>query len=114
MQVRGIVSGIERPYLISELTDHRDEAPLFWVKAYGRDWDNLPHQKLVVIDGLMAFKGSANLTVSGWRKAAKDRDVVEVTTNVDEVIALNNRYFSPVWKELSDVGDSIKMDIIPF
>jgi len=70
----------------------------------------MPHQKLVVIDGLLAFKGAANLTLAGWRKAAQGRDVVEVVTDVDEVIDLNNRLFSPIWAELDDFGDSIRMD----
>lgn len=63
----------------------------------------------MVIDGLLAFKGATNLTLAGWRKAARGRDVVEVVTNIEEVIDLNNRLFSPIWAELSDVGDTIVM-----
>jgi len=69
--------------------------------------DELPHQKLVVIDGLMAFKGSANLTQTAWRKAEIGYDEIEVVTNVEKVIDLHNRYFSPVWANLSEYGDTI-------
>jgi phosphatidylserine/phosphatidylglycerophosphate/cardiolipin synthase-like enzyme len=69
----------------------------------------MPHQKLVVIDGLFAFKGSANLTLPGWRKSARGRDLVEIVTDVDEVIALHNRFFARLWGELSAIGESVPM-----
>jgi phosphatidylserine/phosphatidylglycerophosphate/cardiolipin synthase-like enzyme len=56
-----------------------------------------PHQKLVVIDGLLAFKGSANLTTTAWRKARKQHELIEVVTNPAEVMRLNNIYFSRSW-----------------
>ena len=68
-----------------------------------------PHQKLIVIDGLLAFKGSANLTQTAWRSAENNMDVVEIVTDVDEVIKLHNRYFSPIWAKMSEVGDSIEI-----
>jgi phosphatidylserine/phosphatidylglycerophosphate/cardiolipin synthase-like enzyme len=113
--VRGIVSGAKGEVLseaiLSELTDYPTEAIQMDVKHYSPEgsWKDMPHQKLIVIDGLLAFKGSANLTLNGWRKAAQGRDVVEVVTDVEEVISLNNRFFSPIWAELSDIGDSIEM-----
>jgi hypothetical protein len=63
-----------------------------------------------VIDGLMTFKGSANLTQTAWRKAEKGRDEVEVVTDVEKVIKLHNRYFSPIWADLSEYGDAIAID----
>jgi phosphatidylserine/phosphatidylglycerophosphate/cardiolipin synthase-like enzyme len=85
--VRGIVSGAKGEALsegmVSELTDYREEAPDMHVKIHDSSltgWKSMPHQKLIIIDGLLAFKGSANLTLSGWRKAAEGRDVVEVVT----------------------------------
>lgn len=62
---------------------------------------DLPHQKLVVVDGLLAFKGSANLTEFAWRKAKDGLEMVEVVTDVEEVINLNNQYFSPIWLNAS-------------
>ena len=113
--VRGIMSGAKGEMIseavLSELNDEDQEAPLMKVKHYGADagYKGMPHQKLVIIDGLLAFKGAANLTLAGWRKAAHGRDVVEVVTKVDEIIDLNNRLFSPIWAELSHEGDTIDM-----
>ena len=114
--VRGVVSNVEGNTL-SELTDHESEAPKMDIKVYGSEkgWADMPHQKLIVIDGLLAFKGSANLTLNEWRSAALGKDFIEVVTNIGETIDLHNRYFSPVWAELSSIGDSIIMeDFIPF
>lgn len=114
--VRGVVSNVEGNTL-SELTDHESEAPMMDIKVYGSEkgWADMPHQKLIVIDGLLAFKGSANLTLNEWRSAALGKDFIEVVTNIGETIDLHNRYFSPVWAELSSIGDSIIMeDFIPF
>lgn len=97
---------------VSELTDYHDEAPEMHVKIYDSShtgFTTMPHQKLIVIDGLLAFKGSANLTLAGWRKAAQGRDTVDVVTDMDQVIELNNRLFAPIWAEFSDLGDSIEM-----
>jgi phosphatidylserine/phosphatidylglycerophosphate/cardiolipin synthase-like enzyme len=115
VRVRGIMSGARGEMLsentVSELTSYRDEAPNMHVKIYDASTGlSMPHQKLIVIDGLLAFKGSANLTLAGWRKAAEGRDVVEVVTEIDEVIELNNRLFAPIWAELSDIGETINMD----
>jgi phosphatidylserine/phosphatidylglycerophosphate/cardiolipin synthase-like enzyme len=114
--VKGIVSGakgeVVSEAVLSELIDEDQDAFRMIVKHYGAEsgYQGMPHQKLVVIDGLLAFKGAANLTLAGWRKAAHGRDVVEVVTDVDEVIDLNNRFFSPIWAELEDFGDSIRMN----
>ncbi len=82
----------------SELEDTNGEFPGFRVRVVeaGKDQD-FPHQKVLVIDGLLAFKGSTNLTLSAWRKSARRLDLLEVVTNTSEVIKLNNEYFSPVW-----------------
>jgi len=116
VHVCGIVSGAKGEMLsentVSELTNYRDEAPEMHVKIYDPSLTGfavIPHQKLIIIDGLLAFKGSANLTLAGWRKAAQGRDTVDVVTDVDQVIELNNRLFAPIWAELSDIGETIDM-----
>jgi phosphatidylserine/phosphatidylglycerophosphate/cardiolipin synthase-like enzyme len=99
--------------LLPELECYRNEAPGLEIKtvcASSRNWEELPHQKLVVIDGLLAFKGSVNLTPTAWRKAARGYDEVEVLTDLEKVINLHNRYFSPVWANLSEYGDTIMID----
>ncbi|MFN8526987.1 MAG: phospholipase D-like domain-containing protein [Anaerolineae bacterium] len=97
VDVRGVVSGVKHESVYKELTEYRDEAPRLQTRVYQQDGQYFPHQKIIVIDGLMAFKGSANLTDFGWRKAAQGREVIEIVTDVKEVIDLHNRYFSPVW-----------------
>jgi phosphatidylserine/phosphatidylglycerophosphate/cardiolipin synthase-like enzyme len=74
VHVRGIVSGAKGEVLsentVSELTNYHEEAPEMCVKIYDPSlagWATMPHQKLIVIDGLLAFKGSANLTLAGGK-----------------------------------------------
>ena len=119
VKVRGIVSlPPDQAWLLTELECYKNEAPNLEIKAVcasSHRWDELPHQKLVVIDGLLGFKGSANLTQTAWRKAEKGLDELEVITDVEKVINLHNRYFSPVWADLSEYGDAIaiSMDNLP-
>lgn len=105
--VRGLISNADK-YAIEELQTYAFEAPKLDVKLFTRgtepdSWGSAPHQKLIVVDGLLAFSGSANLTVTGWRNAAKGRDSIEVVTDVSKVIDLHNRLFSPIWAEFSAV-----------
>jgi hypothetical protein len=97
IDVRGIVSGVKTETMVQELTQYGDEAPRMNVRLYPNESQYFPHQKIIVIDGLLAFKGSANMTDFGWRKAAQGREVIEPVTDVAEVIDLHNRFFSPVW-----------------
>ncbi len=95
--VRGIISGIKRDEIYRDLTTHAGDAPLMQTRLFGQDSQWFPHQKIIIIDGLFAFKGSANMTDIGWRKAAQGREHIEVITDMREVAELNNRFFSPVW-----------------
>ena len=119
ISVRGVVSNVDGERMLDELTAFNNEVPYghFEIKHFFREgpWHEAPHQKLIVIDGLVAFKGSANLTLNGWRKATRGLDHVEIVTNVNEVIDLHNRLFSPVWAQFSKIGPSIRMgDSPPF
>jgi hypothetical protein len=103
VKVRGVISGV-KPSLVKELKDNADEAPDLVLRTFSQsnNWEErsqIPHTKLIVIDGLLAFKGSANLTLSGWRKAARGRDTVEIVTNVREITELHNSLISPIWAE---------------
>jgi hypothetical protein len=114
--VRGIVAGADAS-TIWELKELPREAPRFQCQVFAESdaIRDFPHQKLIVVDGLVAIKGSTNLTLNGWRKVNQDLELLEVVTNVNSVIELNNRYFSPLWGKWSDVGDSIDMhDDMPF
>jgi hypothetical protein len=60
------------------------------------------HTKLQCVDGLVEVGGSANVSIVVWRgKVANDDEKLEVHTNVDGVIANNNRYFARKWLALS-------------
>ena len=99
VDVRGIVSGIKHDMVLREISEYGEEAPRMKMQVFPNDSPHFPHQKIVVIDGLLAFKGSANLTDFAWRKAAQGREVIEPVTDVNEVIELNNRFFSPGWAQ---------------
>ena len=104
--IRGIVSLPSDQFsLRRELQDYQNEAPNLSIKIVqpsNSNWGDLPHQKLGVIDGLLTFKGSVNLTPTAYRKAGNFYDEVEVLTDVSKVIEHHNRYFSPIWADLSD------------
>lgn len=97
VDVRGVVSGLKHEGMIREIEEYADESPRLNLKIFPQDARYFPHQKIIVIDGLLAFKGSANMTDFGWRKAAVGHEVIEPVTNVNEVVDLHNRFFSPVW-----------------
>jgi hypothetical protein len=115
--VRGIVSNVSGE-TAAELIEYANDVPPgnFEVKVFGSGsgLHDVPHQKLIVVDGLLAFKGSANLTIPAWRKAADGLDIIEAVTDVEEVVQLHNRYFSPVWAQASGIGSQITMEEIPF
>jgi hypothetical protein len=118
IQISGVVSlpqsDNEKATTKAELENYGEEGPLLSVKVVdalrGKDF---PHQKVLVIDGLLAFKGSTNLTLSGWRKAAKDLDMAEIVTNTDEIIELNNRYFASVWCDPDAAAIAMEYDYGP-
>lgn len=114
VSVRGVVSNVDERQA-GELTGFHDEAPGLDVVAFekGAILRNSPHQKVFVVDGLLAFKGSTNFTQGGLRSAAEGNDMLEIVSDVTEVINLNNSYFSPVRARSSDKGD-IEMYLIPF
>jgi hypothetical protein len=44
-----------------------------------------------VVDGILGVTGLTNFTYKAWRKAADDREIIEVVTDVDRVRELNNK-----------------------
>ena len=103
ISAHGVVStpsgGTNHKRVLKSIDDSRFEATKLDVRVTASEVGDLPHQKLVIIDGLLAFKGSANLTDYAWRKAEDDKEQIEVVTGINEVIDLNNRFFSPVWRD---------------
>lgn len=105
VSVRGVVSGVKHDAMIREMTDYTNETPDLHMRVFQNDSPYFPHQKIIVIDGLIAFKGSANMTDFGWRKAAQGREVIELVTDLAEVVELHNRFFSPVWATFEPPSD---------
>lgn len=49
------------------------------------------HQKLIVVDGCIAFKGSANATLDGWTEQG---NLIEFVTDRRDIQELNQTYFA--------------------
>lgn len=115
--VYGFISSPDRQ-ITSELTEFPEETPRLHARVLSpRDTNfEAPHQKLVIVDGLLAFKGSTNLTSGAMRKADTGLDVSEVVTDYQAVADFNNRFFAPVWKKITagDVTTVMMWDELPF
>jgi phosphatidylserine/phosphatidylglycerophosphate/cardiolipin synthase-like enzyme len=100
----------------SELTEFPGEAPRLIAKAIPSSQGiyDAPHQKILIIDGLVAFKGSTNLTNAGMRRADRQLDVAEVVTDFQQVTDLNNKYFAPVWRRLTSPEDTFVWSADPW
>lgn len=103
VRVAGIISGGSGYYLSNLLKEiqypFNREAYYLSLRVLANEGSGVdfPHQKLIVVDGLIAFKGSANFNEQAWRKAEDDKEEIQIVTDIDEVIALNNRFFSTAW-----------------
>jgi hypothetical protein len=64
--------------------------------------NSMPHQKITIIDGLLMFKGSANLSKASWEAADADGELIEISTNLDEIVKTHNKLFSPWWQKVCD------------
>ena len=101
IHVNGVVSspgGSSLSRVLKSVNEDKAEASKLKLKVLASEVEDLPHQKLVVVDGLFAFKGSANLHHQAWRKAEDKKENIEVVTDIQEVVRLNNTYFSPAWR----------------
>ena len=100
--VYGFASNIEAGTR-AELTEYPSEAPGLTAKVIPSEQNiyDAPHQKLLIVDGLVAFKGSANLTNAGLRRADRGLDLSETVTDYEQVTDLNNKYFAPVWRKIT-------------
>ena len=106
--VRGIVSNVNDNFTRSELLEFPRESPGFRCEIF--DGHDAPHTKLIVVDGLVALAGSANLTVGSWRKIGHNRDRLTVETDLSRVAYEHNRYFAPLWGGRSRIGSQIRME----
>lgn len=118
VDVRGLVSNVKED-LVKEINDYKDENPrlnlitLSPTNTYRRIEDEIPHQKLIIIDGLLAFAGSANLTLSAWRNAREGLDHIEVITDLGRIQEYHDRLFSRHWYKFNPSSQDYS-DEIPF
>lgn len=116
VDVCGWASNVQ-PDTRAEMEEWPTETPRLQAKAINSaTWLHaVPHQKLVVIDGLLAFTGSANLTNRGMRQVDRAFDMNEVVTDLAEVRRLNNTYFANVWRTIGAYPEPlVLMDSAPF
>ncbi len=113
--VYGFASDVEA-HARAELTEFPREAPQLTAKVIPSSQGiyDAPHQKILIIDGLVAFKGSTNLTNAGARRADRGLDVSEMVTDFEQVTELNNKYFAPVWRRIASPEDKLVWSAAPF
>jgi len=108
VSVRAVVSGCEE----------KRAQELLEAQAYGGedfeviplrkgDSASRPHQKLIVIDGIMAISGSANFTIPSWWGVDNGHEHVLIETRPERVWELNNTLFSPVWQTWHPVTNDV-------
>jgi phosphatidylserine/phosphatidylglycerophosphate/cardiolipin synthase-like enzyme len=102
VSVAAIFSSIDKN-TANELGElQRDGVPIeAFVAGTRPSSDDLPHTKLIVVDGVIAIAGSVNFTAKAWRKAANRMENVEVVTDLPKIVRLNNNYFAHHWGRLN-------------
>ncbi len=110
--IRGIVSSVSETRK-QEIEKSFHESPGLQIKTFPKYDRNAPHQKLVIVDGLLAFTGSVNLTDNGFRNAEEGRDIIEYITDIEKIVSLNNNHFSPIWSKFCEI-DKINMEKYSF
>jgi phosphatidylserine/phosphatidylglycerophosphate/cardiolipin synthase-like enzyme len=109
--VYGFASNVDSNTRV-ELTEYPTEVPGLTAKVIPTEQNiyDSPHQTLLVVDGLVAFKGSTNLTNAGMLRADRGLDLSEIVTNYAYVMELNNTFFAPVWRRITAPGEVFYAD----
>ncbi|MCT7499991.1 phospholipase D-like domain-containing protein [Aliarcobacter cryaerophilus] len=101
VQVAGVV-GLSKKISekIAELNENYPEICniIPWECKYGNKYI-LPHQKFIIIDGVVGMAGSMNFTKSGFDKHDKNPpfELLWTLTNIDTIVSINNEYLSPLF-----------------
>jgi len=96
-----LVAGLSKR-MEPEVEHAREEAPGLDIRVEKMDDQGVhSHSKLIVVDGLVAVSGSANMNHLAWRKALSGRELITVDTDTEKVRALNDRHFARLWSELT-------------
>lgn len=118
VDVRGLVANANNN-LQKEINNYTDENPRMNLialpesKTYRHAEGYVPHQKLIVIDGLLAFTGPTNFTSTAWRSAKKDLDLIEIKTEISKIQSLHDKFFSQHWYKLNPKSQDFSEEI-PF
>lgn len=101
VQVAGVVGLSEKMNAqISRLNDEYKEICniIPWQCRYG-DRYILPHQKFIIVDGIVGLAGSMNFTNSGFEKHDQNPpfELLWPITDIDTIISVNNEYLSPLF-----------------
>ena len=100
--IYGIFGRIDKNEVAELEAMREDGVPIaYFVVGSRSSPEDFPHTKLIVVDGLVAVSGSANLTTGAWRKAAKKMERVEAVTNSVDVVRSNNEFFASQWARLN-------------
>ncbi len=97
--VNGVVSNAD-PALCAALRHASVQVPQFNTRclAAPTTWTASPHERLVVIDGVLALRGRVSLTMRSWHDhSLRDRCGVSVEMDPRRVAKLNNQHFVPLW-----------------
>lgn len=95
VHVRGLVAEAEDS-LSADLT-RPEEAPDLDIRLLPTEGETPRPETLIIVDGLVAFRGLTSLTLHGLRQAAAQCAAFDVVTDIDAVMQCHNVLFSPLW-----------------
>lgn len=110
--VWGVVGNTKsHDYVVQQIESLENNRLKVWIHGHNTNVTIPNHGKLIIVDGLVAIKGSANLSVNAWLNAAENppKEIIEATAKPNEVTNINNEVFVPLWEEVlpSDWGSTI-------
>ncbi|MBE9242580.1 phospholipase D-like domain-containing protein [Synechocystis salina] len=91
---------VNNSWLLEEISRSNKEDKNLSIYQVPRD-----HQKLIVIDGLIAIKGSQNFTSRAWRNLEDNKEIADFESDVTKVRELNNSFFASTIKEWREIND---------
>jgi hypothetical protein len=95
VHIRGLV--VEAVDSLSADLARPEEAPYLDIRLLPQEGDTPRPETLIVVDGLVAFRGLTSLTLQGLREAATQCAAFDVVTDIDAVMQCHNVLFSPLW-----------------
>ncbi len=95
VHVRGLVA--EAADSLSADLTRPEEAPYLDIRPLPQEGDTPRPETLIVVDGLVAFRGLTSLTLHGLRQAATQCAAFDIVTDIDVVMQCHNVVFSPLW-----------------